>query len=183
MQIIIVLLGRMPNVRTAHFLMSNLRTSGDFSCMKMLGEQVMYPSQKEYVNIEYEDRLSSLTEDLRKRIMCVLPIQYSVRTCRLSKKLRYTYESLPTLLFDSFQFATAESGPDSFVEFIDQMLLHHDDSDIAAIKLKLCRGGALIILKAEWIDFALKRNVEDLVVEGLFLGTKRVWLVSFHPEN
>lgn len=70
----------------------------------MLGEQVMHSSQKENVHIEYKDILNSLSEDLRKHIMCVLPIQYVVRTCNLSKKWGYTYVSLPILVFDFFQF-------------------------------------------------------------------------------
>lgn len=70
------------------------------------------------------------------------------------------------------------------MEFIDQMLLHHDDSNIPAIKLKLYRGRAHIILNTEWIDFILKHNVEDLVVEAPFFLTKEgLVLVSFHPQH
>ncbi|XP_021902169.1 F-box protein At4g22280-like [Carica papaya] len=122
--------------------------------------------QEESAKEEREDRLSSLPEDLCKHILCMLPIQDAIRTCILSKKWRYTYQSLQNLVFDSSQFTDAESRPDHFVEFIDQLLLHHDDSDIPVIKFKLWSEIARYKLKTKWIDFALKHNVEDLVIEA-----------------
>lgn len=69
----------------------------------------MHSPQKENVNVESVDRLSSFPEDLCKHILYMLPIQDAIRTCILFKKWRYTYECLHNLVFDSLQFVGAES--------------------------------------------------------------------------
>ncbi|KAI3443441.1 hypothetical protein Pfo_000106 [Paulownia fortunei] len=88
---------------------------------------------------------------------------------------RTTWYSLSKLAFDYCQFPEMKTKLDAFVNFIDQTLAHHDESDVKILELRLWSLIDFgIPIKTEWIAFSIQHNVEKLVLYGKIDEVKKL---------
>ncbi|KAL2503243.1 F-box/LRR-repeat protein 13 [Forsythia ovata] len=135
-----------------------------------------HTSRKQYVQAsssnlhpvtESADRLSRLPLEIQRHILTFLPTIDATRTSVLSRSWRTTCHSLPKLVFDYNAFPVMESRQDAFVNFINQMLARHDESDVHVFEFCLSPSHQYHVpIKNDWIVFAILHNVQKLVLYG-----------------
>lgn len=114
------------------------------------------------------DRLSTLAREIRSQILSLLPSTIdAARVGLLSKSLRSAFRSVSRLSFDYSQFPETENKPLSFVDFVDETIARHDNSDVTTLELWLwpvfnCK----VPIKLQWVSFAVIHSVQKLVLYG-----------------
>ncbi|KAF5178704.1 F-box/RNI-like superfamily protein [Thalictrum thalictroides] len=76
--------------------------------------------------------MSYLPDPIRSHIVSFLPMKDAMRTSILSKQWQNICSSLSQLEFDQSDFTVAAD----FKDFVDEMLIRHDGSDIKRFSLK-----------------------------------------------
>ncbi|PIA57988.1 hypothetical protein AQUCO_00500132v1 [Aquilegia coerulea] len=117
-------------------------------------------------SIENPDKLSSLPEPILHHILSFLDMKHVVQTSILSTRWRYLWVSLPFLSFDHAVFLRCLESCSpiypykKFVDFVDQVLFHRNNSIIQKFKLKddCCFPTHM----DSWIRVAVWRNVEQI---------------------
>ncbi|OVA14426.1 F-box domain [Macleaya cordata] len=132
-----------------------------------------------------EDRISNLPEVLIHHILSFIDMKYAVQTSVLSRRWRYIWASLPTLILRSYLFRLphwSNTHVEGFVDFVDRVLMLRDSSNIHSIRLDW--NGSLagdIDVPSRlntWTLAAVRRNVQEL---SIYLS---VWLyqtIQFPP--
>ncbi|RZC82035.1 hypothetical protein C5167_044611 [Papaver somniferum] len=78
---------------------------------------------------EAEDRISQLPDSLLHHILSFLDIEHVARSSLLSKRWKYIWTSIPTLVFPSYHSKPPSSSEtNKFMEFVDRTLHLHDTS-------------------------------------------------------
>lgn len=122
---------------------------------------------KKNLAMESADRLSRLPEEIQRHILTFLPTIDATRTYILSRTWRTTFYSLQKLCFDYNHFPEMERKRDDFMNFINQVLAHHDESDIHMFEFCLSTSNHYNFqIKNDWIVFAVRHNVKKLVLYG-----------------
>ncbi|CAI9760589.1 unnamed protein product [Fraxinus pennsylvanica] len=126
-----------------------------------------YDASNKKLTMESADNLSRLPEEIRRHILTFLPTIDATRTSILSRTWRTTCYSLQNLCFDYNQFPEMERKRDNFVNFINQVLALHDESDIHVFEFCLSTSNHYnFLIKNDWIVFAVLHNVKKLVLYG-----------------
>ncbi|XP_077243395.1 F-box/FBD/LRR-repeat protein At5g56420-like isoform X2 [Tasmannia lanceolata] len=144
---------------------------------------VLEPSAKKYKSSnastarEINDIISGLPDTILHNILSFLPTDYAVLTSFLSKRWRYLWTSISCLDFDHKLFysplylqlgdyifpsllATTATN-DTFIEFVDTVLMLHDASNIQ----RFCLSCFYYSYKSHvntWIRVAMMHNVREL---------------------
>ncbi|KAI3872287.1 hypothetical protein MKX03_021409 [Papaver bracteatum] len=145
-----------------------------------------YHSSSSSSEIE-KDRISNLPDSLLHHILSFMDIKYAVQSCVLSRRWRYIWISLPFLRFsDTIHYYDKEDSTDEeleqatrrYVNFVNQVLDHRDNTDILRFHLKFSSLRPTISEISRWVDTAVSRNVQELVlksyVQGLLYNFKTV---------
>ncbi|XVF77578.1 hypothetical protein PTKIN_Ptkin14bG0056500 [Pterospermum kingtungense] len=116
------------------------------------------------------DRFSCLPDELLGHIISFLPVKDVVRASSLSTRWSKVFSLISNLDFQNC-YKTQKSESDSFMDFVDRVLLSHT-GDVDRLGLKC--GEFINSSKVdEWILYALQNNVKDLdlwLICGEFMG-------------
>ncbi|KAI3935651.1 hypothetical protein MKW98_022659, partial [Papaver atlanticum] len=134
-----------------------------------------------------KDRISNLPDSLVHHILSFMDIKYAVQSCVWSRRWRYIWISLPFLRFsDAIHYYDKEDSTDEeleqatkrYVKFVNQVLDHRDNTDILRFHLKFSSLRPTVSEIRRWVDTAVSRNVQELVlksyVQGLMYNFKTV---------
>ncbi|KAI3832463.1 hypothetical protein MKW92_018033 [Papaver armeniacum] len=108
-----------------------------------------------------EDRISKLPDNLIHHILSFTHTKFAVQTCVLSRRWRYIWNSIP-ILYLSLLLSNDPTTGNVFKDFVDQVFLLHDFTDIPKIVFDVQKGCNLQSRLNTWIVAALKHNVQDL---------------------
>ncbi|XP_026398367.1 F-box/LRR-repeat protein At4g14103-like [Papaver somniferum] len=108
------------------------------------------------------DRISKLPDSLINHILSFLDIKLVARTCILSKRWKYIWTSIPTLVFPYFlPNPPSLSETNKFMEFVDRTLVLHDESNIQ--KCHLTTNELMSASRFHlWIENLTRRNIQEL---------------------
>ncbi|GAU29472.1 hypothetical protein TSUD_65070 [Trifolium subterraneum] len=81
-------------------------------------------NQENYENVGSEDRLSDLPDGVILHILSFLNTKHVVRTCVLSKRWKYLWKRVPTLMLYASRFSTVKQ----FSVFVSKILTFRDSS-------------------------------------------------------
>ncbi|KAL5721903.1 hypothetical protein ACHQM5_005488 [Ranunculus cassubicifolius] len=122
------------------------------------------------------DRFISLPDYVRDHILSFLSMEDAAKTSVLSRQWRNSCSSLSNLKFVQKKFEGKKSGSGSFQQrkqfrkkmefrnFVDHLLIQHDQTDIRSFDLSMCIDRIVASddhIKA-WILFAIVHNVQEL---------------------
>ncbi|XP_023756698.1 F-box/LRR-repeat protein At1g55660-like [Lactuca sativa] len=108
-----------------------------------------------------EDRLSSLPDELRHKILSSFDMKFAVQTCLLSSRWKLLWTSMPCLNFSSWQFGTLCN----FAKFVTHILSHHNHPAlVSSINLNFLGGVANHLLLKTIAKYAFSHNVQQLNV-------------------
>ncbi|KAI3866966.1 hypothetical protein MKX03_022009 [Papaver bracteatum] len=117
--------------------------------------------------MEEEDRIRRLPESLIHHILSLLPTKCAVATTILSRGWNNLWISLPVLDFREWKSPDTEatqSSTNSFMDFVDRVLLLRNMSDIKKFCLT-CNGEYFDDQRIKaWITTAIQCRVEELIV-------------------
>ncbi|KAL0419304.1 UNVERIFIED_CONTAM: F-box/LRR-repeat protein [Sesamum radiatum] len=121
------------------------------------------------------DRLSTLPQHILTEILSRLSTVEAARVSFGSRIWMTTWHLLPNLVFDYSQFPNVVNKAHSFVRFVDWTVAHHDESDVKIFELQLgpttyCEAS----IKYQWVEFAIRHNVQKLVLHGRVCGTQNL---------
>ncbi|GAB2301121.1 hypothetical protein Dimus_035154 [Dionaea muscipula] len=118
------------------------------------------------------DRISSLPEEIRRKILSLLPIEDAVRSMVWSKGWRFLFLSLQNYVFDDSDFPDMDRRVEKFKEFIDWSLFHHDDSAIETLTIAfpIFDDEPCPQMNSTWINTAVEHNVQKLDLEVTING-------------
>ncbi|XP_026379026.1 putative F-box/FBD/LRR-repeat protein At1g78760 [Papaver somniferum] len=113
-----------------------------------------------------QDRLSNLPESLIHHILSFLDMKYVVQTSILSRKWRYTWTTVSTLVFESDAFNdSGEKKVQSFMRFVTSILMLNI-SDIDKFDLYYSWDSDKIAKHLNtWILAVVKRKVQELNIQ------------------
>ncbi|PIA52458.1 hypothetical protein AQUCO_01000379v1 [Aquilegia coerulea] len=98
---------------------------------------------KRVVTLEGLDRIRSLPNEVIDKILKNVPIKTVVQTCILSKSWKNKWKFVPCLLFDKTCSISSsiQGGPtqDSLVNFVNNVLMHHQGTIIGFFSRQLLR--------------------------------------------
>ncbi|KAI3946779.1 hypothetical protein MKW98_003342 [Papaver atlanticum] len=114
-----------------------------------------------------QDRISNLSESLIRHILSFLDMKYVVQTSILSRKWRYMWTSVSTLVFDSSVFDDlGERKVNCFMRFVKSVLMLRDISDIKKFYLYFdCDSEKVAKHLDTWILAVVRRNVQELNIQ------------------
>ncbi|CAO2186957.1 unnamed protein product [Urochloa humidicola] len=124
------------------------------------------PSGKSAKAMEEGDRISRLSDEVRKHVLSFLPARDAARTCVLSPMWRQLWASAPRLNVDAEGFTSARR----FIKFVNALLLTRGCIPLKSFWLRA--NGPDIFLENFrdtaylWIRYALSGNVEELGVDN-----------------
>ncbi|KAL0419302.1 UNVERIFIED_CONTAM: F-box/LRR-repeat protein [Sesamum radiatum] len=121
------------------------------------------------------NRLSTLPQHILTEILSRLSTVEAARVSFGSRIWMTTWRLLPNLVFDYSQFPNVVNKAHSFVRFVDWTVAHHDESDVKTFELQLgpttyCEAS----IKYQWVEFAIRHNVQKLVLHGRVCGTQNL---------
>ncbi|KAL0458893.1 UNVERIFIED_CONTAM: putative F-box/FBD/LRR-repeat protein [Sesamum latifolium] len=121
------------------------------------------------------DRLSTLPQHILTEILSRLSTIEAARVSFGSRIWMTTWRLLPNLVFDYSQFPDVVNKAHSFLRFVDWTVAHHDESDVKIFELQLgpttyCE----VLMKYQWVEFAIQHNVQNLVLHGRVCGTQNL---------
>ncbi|CAO2199917.1 unnamed protein product [Urochloa humidicola] len=124
------------------------------------------PSGKSAKAMEEGDRISRLSDEVRKHVLSFLPARDAARTCVLSPMWRQLWASAPRLNVDAEGFTSERR----FIKFVNALLLTRGCIPLKSFCLRA--NGPDIFLENFrdtaylWIRYALSGNVEELGVDN-----------------
>ncbi|KAF9588811.1 hypothetical protein IFM89_016171 [Coptis chinensis] len=133
----------------------------------MGSRNLQIPSPKKLKIDNNGDRISTLPNTLLHEILALLDMKQVVQTSVLSTRWRDLWTSISTLNFNSTVFLKstkkAAKDKDRFIEFVDQALLHHDNSSLKTFRLFYDERRRLPPKRVySWIRALVRRNVQEL---------------------
>ncbi|KAH0730386.1 hypothetical protein KY290_003863 [Solanum tuberosum] len=108
-----------------------------------------------------DDCISELPDSLLLQILSLLPTEEAFTTCILSKRWQYLWTSLNSFIFSPKRYWERSKG---FRSFVDYVLSHFTASKIDKFELHC---GSLYKHKSQisrWLTFAVKKNVQHVVI-------------------
>ncbi|GLT58082.1 hypothetical protein SLA2020_310040 [Shorea laevis] len=113
------------------------------------------------------DKISSLPGHIIDNILSHLPIKDAVKTSVLSRKWRYRWATVPSLVFDTHCFSVSSQDPalikNKLVSIIDHVLLLHNGP---LQKFKLSHRDLLGIADIDrWILFISRSFIKEFILE------------------
>ncbi|KAF9588377.1 hypothetical protein IFM89_008807 [Coptis chinensis] len=144
----------------------------------MGSRNLQIPSPKKLKIDNNGDRISTLPNNLLHEILALLDMKQVVQTSVLSTRWRDLWTSISTLNFNSTVFlkSTKKTAKDKdrFIEFVDQALLHHDNSSLKTFRLFYDERRRLppervyswiraLTLHLEWVDFVDVKLTSNLL--------------------
>ncbi|PIA60584.1 hypothetical protein AQUCO_00300227v1 [Aquilegia coerulea] len=110
------------------------------------------------------DRISYLPDPVQSHIVSFLPIKDAIRISILSKQWKNICYSLSRLEFDQYDFTNKKDTAADFRDFVDDVVIRHDGSDIQRFSLKTTLDDVFIssCRVSIWISFAILHNVQDV---------------------
>ncbi|KAL0285125.1 UNVERIFIED_CONTAM: F-box/FBD/LRR-repeat protein, partial [Sesamum radiatum] len=121
------------------------------------------------------DKLSTVPQHILTEILARLSTIEAARVSFGSRIWMTTWHLLPNLVFDYNQFPDVVNKAHSFLRFVDWTIAHHDESDVKIFELQLgpttyCE----VLMKYQWVEFAIQHNVQKLVLHGRVCGTQNL---------
>ncbi|KAL5730599.1 hypothetical protein ACHQM5_003401 [Ranunculus cassubicifolius] len=113
------------------------------------------------------DRISDLPDHLLCKILYSFDMKKVVQTSFLSTRWRYIWTSVRILNFNSILFLNSYKrkvrGFDRFMEFVDDVFIHRDDSHVEKIFL-YCNDQRVVLTRRvySWLRAAVQQHVQDL---------------------
>ncbi|PWA50054.1 FBD-like protein [Artemisia annua] len=107
------------------------------------------------------DRLSSLPEELISHILSLMPTRLAVRTCILSKRLRYSWTLVHNLDLDFDHFWHSNR----FSKFVDKVLELFKPFQIKKIRMHVFSLNIPTSVVSKWISKAVTFNVCELDIK------------------
>ncbi|KAF9588808.1 hypothetical protein IFM89_016168 [Coptis chinensis] len=139
--------------------------------MKMVKSNYSRNSKAKKLKISTnEDRISSLPNNLIHEILSFLDMKHAARTSILSTRWRDLWTSIPTLNFNSTVFLEStrktSKDKDRFIDFIDQVFVHHDKSSVQTFRFFYNDSRHLPPKRVySWVVALVRRNVQELVID------------------
>ncbi|XVF77571.1 hypothetical protein PTKIN_Ptkin14bG0055800 [Pterospermum kingtungense] len=121
--------------------------------------KVILMAKRHRVISEQVDRFCCLPEELRCRIMSLLPIKDAVRASSVSTSWNDVFSSISNLDFEDC-FTRRKSESDSYMNFVDRVLFYRTGF-VDRFRLK-CGEFIKSNRLDGWIRYALRNNVRDL---------------------
>ncbi|KAL9234129.1 hypothetical protein vseg_009033 [Gypsophila vaccaria] len=125
------------------------------------------PRSKRPACEELEDRISSLPDELRTKIISLLPFEHAFKTCILSRSWKHIFSALPNLSFVENNLPEVEDRVHHFAASIDWTLENYEGPGIDTLEIHFnIRKRSRVQLKREWMNFAVEHNVQNLKLTG-----------------
>ncbi|MFS8030204.1 putative F-box domain, leucine-rich repeat domain superfamily, F-box-like domain superfamily [Helianthus anomalus] len=122
---------------------------------------------KKRMNVEGEDRLSSLPDDLIYKILSFIGIEYVVQTSVLSSRWRFIWTSMPYLDFSMERIY----HPHKFSKFIIHFFSsRNNQTEVSSIKLSFHEvdNQDIDVFVQQIMEYAFSHNIQQLNVACLF---------------
>ncbi|KAJ0790791.1 putative F-box domain, leucine-rich repeat domain superfamily, F-box-like domain superfamily [Helianthus annuus] len=116
------------------------------------------------MNVEGEDRLSSLSDDLIYKIFSFIGIKYVVQTSVLSSRWRFIWTSMPYLNFSREKIYDSHK----LSKFITHVFSgRNNQGEVSSVKLSF-HGEGIDVFVQQIMEFAFSHNIQQLNVACLF---------------
>ncbi|KAF5200440.1 Fbd-associated f-box protein [Thalictrum thalictroides] len=108
------------------------------------------------------DRISYLPNEIRGHIFSFLSLKDVVKTSILSKQWEHVCSSLSDMKFDLSDFTRIKRDTGEFRDFVDELMLRHDNSDIKRFSLNTKVDDKFLTSSHvnAWISFAVRHKVQ-----------------------
>ncbi|KAL5702535.1 hypothetical protein ACHQM5_027745 [Ranunculus cassubicifolius] len=131
------------------------------------------------------DRISYLPDKIQSRIVSFLPMKDAIRTSILSRQWKHvsTSLSISNLEFDSHSFKKENFKDVEFRDLVDEMLFHHNGSDVHRFILKAKVDDLFLPPHhvCAYISYAVDHNVQEIeLVTNEPTGRKRRKMLPPH---
>ncbi|KAK9714811.1 hypothetical protein RND81_06G122200 [Saponaria officinalis] len=122
---------------------------------------------KRPISEESEDRISSLPDELRTKIVSCLPFEDAFKTCILSKSWKHIFSTLPKLSFRENRFPNVANRVRRFAALVDWTLANYEGSEIESLEIRFnILKKSCVQLRNAWVHFAIEHNVRRLELHG-----------------
>ncbi|KAJ0427763.1 putative leucine-rich repeat domain superfamily, F-box-like domain superfamily [Helianthus annuus] len=119
---------------------------------------------KKRMNVEDDDRLSSLQDELIHKILSFIGIKHAIQTSVLSSRWRFIWTSMPYLNFSWDDFCKLPK----FSEFVTRVLSgRNNQTEVSSVKLSNFRGKDGDVIAEQIMKYAFSHNIQQLDVACL----------------
>ncbi|KAJ0790789.1 putative leucine-rich repeat domain superfamily [Helianthus annuus] len=119
---------------------------------------------KKRMNVEDDDRLSSLQDELIHKILSFIGIKHAIQTSVLSSRWRFIWTSMPYLNFSWDDFYELPK----FSEFVTRVLSgRNNQTEVSSVKLSNFRGMDSNVIAEQIMKYAFSHNIQQLDVACL----------------
>ncbi|KAM0059689.1 putative leucine-rich repeat domain superfamily, F-box-like domain superfamily [Helianthus debilis subsp. tardiflorus] len=119
---------------------------------------------KKRMNVEDDDRLSSLQDELIHKILSFIGIKHAIQTSVLSSRWRFIWTSMPYLNFSKDDFYELPN----FSEFVTRVLSgRNNQTEVSSVKLSNFRGKDSDVIAEQIMKYAFSHNIQQLDVACL----------------
>ncbi|KAF5753739.1 putative leucine-rich repeat domain superfamily, F-box-like domain superfamily [Helianthus annuus] len=119
---------------------------------------------KKRMNVEDDDRLSSLQDELIHKILSFIGIKHAIQTSVLSSRWRFIWTSMPYLNFSWDDFYRLPK----FSEFVTHVLSGRDtQTEVSSVKLSNFHGKDSDVIVEQIMKYAFSHNIQQLDVACL----------------
>ncbi|KAF5782351.1 putative F-box domain, leucine-rich repeat domain superfamily, F-box-like domain superfamily [Helianthus annuus] len=119
---------------------------------------------KKRMNVEDDDRLSSLQDELIHKILSFIGIKHAIQTSVLSSRWRFIWTSMPYLNFSRDDFFRLPK----FSEFVTHVLSGRDNqTKVSSVRLSNFHGKDSDVIVEHIMKYAFSHNIQQLDVACL----------------
>ncbi|KAJ4813117.1 F-box/RNI-like superfamily protein [Rhynchospora pubera] len=127
-------------------------------------------------SVTYNDRITDLPDDLKCNILAHLPLKEMVETSLLSRMWRYTWASIPNLVFNERNFMSIRE----LVRFVDMVLLLHQGP---IFQFNICCLNFTHVPMERWMLVLSRNEIEEITIKSSLTYRWRICSCFFSIQS